>query len=128
MTKGSPQYRVGVDVGGTFTDIVVNGDQGRFLVKKVLSTPQNYASAMITMLRSLGIPARLVVGFAPGTKDAQRGGWLVRAENYHAWPEVYFPGHGWVEFEPTPAAVQPSLEAFRTGPEPSSLGSAVMVG
>ena len=89
---------------------------------------QYYASAMITMLRSLGIPARLVVGFAPGTRDTQRGGWLVRAENYHAWPEVYFPGHGWVEFEPTPAAVQPSLEAFRTGPEPSPLGSPVMDG
>jgi hypothetical protein len=99
-----------------------------FLMVQRVGFCQYYASAMITMLRSLGIPARLVVGFAPGTKDAQRGGWLVRAENYHAWPEVYFPGHGWVEFEPTPAAVQPSLEAFRTGPEPSSLGSTVMVG
>ena len=71
---------------------------------------QYYASAMITMLRSLGIPARLVVGFTPGDWDAQRGIWIVRAKHYHAWPEVYFPGYGWVEYEPTPAGVQPNLE------------------
>jgi transglutaminase-like putative cysteine protease len=69
-----------------------------------------YASAMITMLRSLGIPARLVTGFAPGEWDDQRGAWVVRAKHYHAWPEVYIAGHGWVEFEPTPSNVQPSLQ------------------
>ena len=71
---------------------------------------QYYASAMITMLRSLGVPARLVVGFTPGDWDAQRGIWVVRTKHYHAWPEVYFPGYGWVEYEPTPAGVQPNLE------------------
>ena len=71
---------------------------------------QNYASSMITMLRSLGIPARLVVGFAPGVWDEGRGEWIVQAQHYHAWAEVYFPGYGWVEFEPTPADVQPALE------------------
>ena len=71
---------------------------------------QNYASAMITMLRTLGIPARLVVGFAPGIWNQQRGEWEVQAQQYHAWPEVYFPAYGWVEFEPTPADVQPALE------------------
>ena len=71
---------------------------------------QYFASAMITMLRSLGIPARLVVGFTPGDWDAQRGIWVVRAKHYHAWPEVYFPGYGWVEYEPTPSGVQPNLE------------------
>ena len=69
-----------------------------------------FASAMITMLRSLNIPARLVVGFAPGEWDSQRKAWVVQAKHYHAWPEVYFPEYGWVEFEPTPAGVQPSLE------------------
>ena len=53
MTLVSPQYRVGVDVGGTFTDIVMIGDQGQVLVKKVLSTPQNYASAIIGGLADL---------------------------------------------------------------------------
>ena len=68
-----------------------------------------YASAMITMLRSLGIPARLAVGFAPGAFDDDREEWAVNARNYHSWAEVYFPEFGWVEFEPTPPAVQPSL-------------------
>ena len=70
---------------------------------------QNYASAMITMLRSLGIPARLVVGFAPGVWDRGGGVWRVNSRHYHAWPEVYFPEYGWVEFEPTPADVQDAL-------------------
>ena len=71
---------------------------------------------MITMLRSLGIPARLVVGFAPGEYDDARESWTVRTKDYHAWPEVYFPRYGWVEFEPTPSGVQPSLQnlGFRT--------------
>ena len=83
---------------------------------------QNYASAMITMLRSLGIPARLVVGFAPGVWDKGRGEWEVQAQHYHAWPEVYFTGHGWVEFEPTPSDVQPALEHLGIPP----LGGALL--
>jgi hypothetical protein len=71
---------------------------------------QYFASAMVTMLRSLGVPARLVTGFAPGDWDEERKAWVVRAKHYHAWPEVYIAGHGWVEFEPTPANVQPSLQ------------------
>ncbi|MDY7076253.1 MAG: transglutaminase-like domain-containing protein [Chloroflexota bacterium] len=77
-----------------------------------------YASAEVVLLRSLGIPARLAVGFAEG--ERQSGGdvyvasqyntytwpedstiYVVRRHNAHAWPEVYFPGLGWVEFEPT---------------------------
>ncbi len=77
---------------------------------------QNYASAMVTMLRSLGIPARLVVGFAPGIWEPDRGVWVVRSRDYHAWPEVYFPGYGWIEFEPTPADVQPALQALGIQP------------
>jgi hypothetical protein len=68
-----------------------------------------YASAMITMLRSLEIPARLAVGFAPGDFDRDRGVWVVQARHYHAWPEVYFPNLGWIEFEPTNSGVQRSL-------------------
>jgi hypothetical protein len=60
-----------------------------------------YASSEVILLRSLGIPARLAVGFTEG--DYQRGTntTLVYERNAHAWPEVYFPGMGWVEFEPT---------------------------
>ena len=81
-----------------------------FLFEQRRGYCQNYASAMITMLRSLGIPARLVVGFAPGVlRDKDRGVWEVQSRHYHVWPEVYFPSYGWVEFEPTPAGVQPAL-------------------
>lgn len=60
-----------------------------------------YASAEVLMLRSLGIPARLAVGFAQGSADIQGILYTVRERDAHAWPEVYFPGYGWVEFEPT---------------------------
>ena len=79
-----------------------------FLFEQRRGYCQNYATAMITMLRSLGVPARLVIGFAPSWDD-DRGAWLVQGQQYHAWPEVYFPEYGWVEFEPTPARVQPGL-------------------
>ena len=80
-----------------------------FLFEKQTGFCTYYASAMITMLRSLGVPARLAVGFAPGRYEDNRGGWVVEARHYHAWPELYFSGFGWVEFEPTPPALQGSL-------------------
>lgn len=61
-----------------------------------------FASAMSVMLRSSGVPARLVVGFATGEWDESRQSFIVRDLNYHSWPEVYFPGYGWIDFEPTP--------------------------
>ena len=79
-----------------------------FLFEQRRGYCQNYATAMITMLRSQGVPARLVTGFAP-SRDEERGAWLAQGQQYHAWPEVYFPEYGWVEFEPTPARVQPGL-------------------
>ncbi len=61
----------------------------------------NYAaSAEVVMLRSLGIPARLVVGFAQGQR-VEGGNYAIIQKDAHAWPEVYFPEIGWVEFEPT---------------------------
>lgn len=60
-----------------------------------------YASAEVLMLRSLGIPARLAGGYARGTYDFDRGLYRVSGDDAHAWPEVYFPGYGWIEFEPT---------------------------
>jgi transglutaminase-like putative cysteine protease len=80
-----------------------------------------YATAEVLMLRSLGVPARLAVGFAQGeaTEGAQRPGeteattqeFSVYLKHMHAWPEIYFPGIGWVEFEPTgnqPALIRPA--------------------
>jgi transglutaminase-like putative cysteine protease len=63
-----------------------------------------FASAMAVMLRSEGIPARMVVGFAPGQYDQEEQRFLIRDRDYHAWTEVYFPGYGWVTFDPTPSS------------------------
>jgi transglutaminase-like putative cysteine protease len=67
-----------------------------------------YASAEVLLLRSLGVPARVAAGFAQGTPDETGSVFSVLQRDAHAWPEVFFPGYGWVEFEPTTA--QPPLE------------------
>lgn len=74
-----------------------------------------YASAMIMMLRAQGIPARMGAGFAQGEWDGS--GYLVRERDAHTWVEVYFPGYGWVEFEPT-AAQQPLDRGDENAPVP----------
>ncbi|MBN2176192.1 MAG: transglutaminase domain-containing protein [Demequinaceae bacterium] len=61
-----------------------------------------FATTMVIMLRSIGIPARLGYGFLPGGFDGTNG-YVVRGKDAHVWPEVYFPSHGWVRFEPTPS-------------------------
>lgn len=70
-----------------------------------------YASAMAIMLRSQGVPVRLVSGYAQGEYDEPVQSYRVRAENSHTWVEVYFPAYGWIHFEPTqsiPVAERPS--------------------
>lgn len=62
---------------------------------------EQIGSALVVMLRSLGIPARLVVGYVPGAYDGASGEWLSRGTDAHAWAEVYFPGIGWQGFDPT---------------------------
>lgn len=59
------------------------------------------ASAMVVLARAAGLPARLAVGYAAGTFSPQEGRFRVSAADAHAWAEVYFPGIGWAEFEPT---------------------------
>ena len=61
---------------------------------------QYYATTMAVLLRDLGVPARIVEGFLPGTVDGS-GTEMIPISSRHAWVEVYFPGHGWVMFDPT---------------------------
>jgi transglutaminase-like putative cysteine protease len=61
---------------------------------------QHYAGAMALMLRTLGIPARVAVGFTAGTWKA--GVWTVTDRQAHAWVEAWFAGYGWLAFDPTP--------------------------
>jgi transglutaminase-like putative cysteine protease len=66
---------------------------------------QYYASAMVMMARSIGLPARLAAGFAPGERQ-EDDTFLYRESNAHAWAEIYFPGYGWQVFEAT-KSIQP---------------------
>jgi protein-glutamine gamma-glutamyltransferase len=63
-----------------------------------------FASAMTILLRTLNIPAREVNGFLPGEYNELAGDYIVRGSDAHSWVEAYFPGSGWVTFDPTPAA------------------------
>ncbi len=63
-----------------------------------------FATAMGDMLRSLGIPTRLVNGFGPGQYDQASHSWVVHGDDAHTWVESYFPTFGWIPFEPTPAS------------------------
>lgn len=78
-----------------------------------------YASAMAIMLRSQGVPARLVSGYALGEYDEPSMSYRVRATNSHTWVEVYFPAYGWIQFEPTasiPVAERPTVGVGQAGP------------
>lgn len=83
-----------------------------FLLEEKKGFCNYYASAQVLMLRSIGIPARLSVGYSQGSYDSQTNAYTVREKNSHAWPEVYFVNYGWVTFEPTvsePALFLPGL-------------------
>lgn len=74
-----------------------------FLLVRKEGHCEYFASAMAVMLRSLGIPARLVNGFRTGEFNSITGSYIIRASDAHTWVEVFFPGQGWVSFDPTPA-------------------------
>jgi transglutaminase-like putative cysteine protease len=82
-----------------------------FLFEDQAGYCQQFAGSMALMLRMVGIPARVVSGFAPGSFDAERGVYEVRDLDAHAWVEVYFRRIGWVTFDPTPAAAPASSQA-----------------
>ena len=67
---------------------------------------EQFAGTMAVLVRSLGYPARVAVGFLPGNQD-DAGRWVVTTEHIHAWVEVLFPGYGWLSFEPTPRSDNP---------------------
>jgi hypothetical protein len=82
-----------------------------FLFERKQGHCEYFAASMAVMLRTLRIPSRVVNGFRTGEFNDLTSQYLVRASNAHAWVEVYFPGYGWVSFDPTPG----SLAAPATG-------------
>ena len=75
-----------------------------FLFERKQGHCEYFASAMAIMLRTIGIPSRVVNGFRTGEFNDVTSQYLVRASNAHSWVEAFFPGYGWVSFDPTPAA------------------------
>jgi hypothetical protein len=73
-----------------------------FLFDSKAGRCDHYASSLSVMLRTLGVPTRIVTGLAPVPYDNEMSGYVYRGRNAHAWVEVYFPGFGWIPFEPTP--------------------------
>ena len=75
---------------------------------------EHFATTMVVMLRLQGIPARLVEGYLPGEPGATPGEQVIRKSAAHAWVEAWFPGFGWVDFDPTGGVGQP--QALPAGP------------
>jgi transglutaminase-like putative cysteine protease len=100
--------------GGFVYDLAVNPGNGSDDLISFLDERrgycEQYAASMAIMARVLGIPSRVAVGYLRG-EQTQPGFWIVRAQDAHAWPELFFEGIGWVRFEPTPGS--------RTGSPPS---------
>ena len=82
---------------------------------------EQFAGAFATLARTLGLPARVAVGFTPGialdTDSEGRTLYSVRGEHAHAWPEIFISGAGWVAFEPTPGRGAPGAEDYTFVPE-----------
>ena len=75
---------------------------------------EQFATSFGAMARSLGIPARIAVGFTTGDPTDTPGEYIVRGRHAHAWPEVYLAGVGWTHFEPTPGRGNPATTAINT--------------
>jgi hypothetical protein len=97
-------YQYSLDVGATQSDNPVED----FLFARKTGYCEHYATAMVVLLRSLGIPARLATGFLPGEWNDFGNYYTVRQRDAHAWVEVRFPRSGWITFDPTPSVAPPA--------------------
>lgn len=81
---------------------------------------QQYAAAMAVLARLVDIPSRVAVGFTHGVRQSD-GTWVVTTHDAHAWPELYFPGFGWLPFEPTPRGDGQAIAPTFTRTTPTAL-------
>ncbi|HJP65180.1 MAG TPA: transglutaminase-like domain-containing protein, partial [Actinomycetota bacterium] len=85
----------------------------RFLTKTKAGYCEQFAGSMAVLLRAVGIPTRVAVGFTPGRLvDPGNDLWDVTLQNAHAWVEVFFAGYGWLSFEPTPTRSNPTAITY----------------
>ncbi len=102
-----------------------NVDVASWLLQKRQGYCTYYATTMTMMARLLGVPARMVNGFSFGHFDTHRKVWIVNGEDAHSWVQVYFPHHGWINFDPTPGfSLNSSAHQTKPGSStpPSSTG------
>lgn len=113
FTGGDFVYSEEAPVDGTGADIVAVFLEAR------AGYCVHYAAAMTLMARTLGIPARIAVGFLPGARNPDvPSEFIVSTDDLHAWPELHFDGVGWVRFEPTPSRGAAPAYAADTVPAP----------
>lgn len=93
------QYRYSLDIGTERSERPIE----EFLFSRKTGYCEHYATAMVLLLRTVGIPARLVTGFLATEWNGFGNYYTVRQRDAHAWVEVYFPHSGWVTMDPTPA-------------------------
>ena len=114
--EGGFTYDLNADEGNGTDDLVrflTEGEGGR------TGYCEQFASAMAAMARSVGIPSRVAVGFLQPQPIGQ-GIWEYSAHDMHAWPELYFPGSGWVRFEPTPPGRAEGVPDYTTEQVPET--------
>lgn len=103
-------YRYSLTVPAYSGDVV-----NQFLLVNKEGYCDQFSTAFIMMMRSLGIPARWVVGYSTGTFNAGQHGWVVRASDAHSWAEIWLSNVGWVPFDPTPGFAAPVVTTHPTG-------------
>ncbi|SPE49296.1 Protein-glutamine gamma-glutamyltransferase [Streptomyces netropsis] len=112
--------------GGFRYDTEVRSGSGPDAIARFLQAKEgfcvHFSFAMAAMARTLGIPARVAVGFTPGTPQAD-GSMSVGSKDAHAWPELYFEGAGWTRFEPTPSRGTPPEYTVAETPAGSDPGA-----
>ncbi len=102
-TDGGFTYSTAIE-GGSDDDALAT-----FLDERVGYCEQ-FAATMALMARSIGVPARVVVGFTQGRPEGPQ--WVVRGTDAHAWPELWMGSAGWVRFEPTPGAPTATVPSY----------------
>jgi transglutaminase-like putative cysteine protease len=91
-------YRYTTELPGEVPDPLAS-----FLFERKAGHCEYFSTAMVVLLRTLGVPAREVTGFSGGVLAPSGEYFIVRAGDAHSWAEVYFPGQGFVAFDPTPS-------------------------
>lgn len=116
------RYDESVEAGHATNDVL------QFLTQTQAGFCEQFAGSMAVLLRSLGIPARVAVGFTSGTYDKAADVWRVGTNNAHTWVEVLFPSYGWLAFEPTPGRGNPSASPYQIPPlRPGSTAECLLV-